>query len=288
MRQMKNNMKTVLLLGVLTGLLVGVGGLIGRGAGATFGLVLAVVMNFGAYWFSDRIALKMSRARPVSEAEAPEVYGVVRNLTQSVGMPMPRIHLIPSDQPNAFATGRNPRHAAVAVTQGILRLLTRDELEGVLAHELGHVGNRDILISSVAATVAGAISWIGYMLRWGAFLGGGDDDNPFGFVGLLVASILAPIAAVIIQLAISRSREYQADRTGARLCGRPESLASALRKIEAAASQVPMRINPAAAPLFIVNPLRGRSLAGTFAGLFSTHPPTDERVRRLEHMAGRV
>jgi heat shock protein HtpX len=279
---MKNNFKTVLLLGSLTGLLLLLGGALGGRGGATFALVVAAVMNLAAYWFSDKIALKMTRARPVTEAEAPELYAVLRNLTQSAVLPMPSVHIIPSEQPNAFATGRNPEHAAVAVTQGILQLLSRDELEGVLAHELGHVGNRDILISSVAATIAGAVSWIAYMARWGAFLGD-DEDNPLGFVGILLAAILAPLAAVIIQLAISRSREYHADETGAKLSGRPESLASGLRKIEAYAKQVPMPVNPSAAPMFIINPLRGG-----IAGLFSTHPPTEERVRRLLAMVGRV
>jgi heat shock protein HtpX len=280
---MKNNVKTVLLLGGLTGLLILLGDrLLGPG-GATIGLLFAAVMNFASYWFSDKIALRMSRARRVSEAEAPELHAIIRNLTQAAGLPMPTVHIIPSDQPNAFATGRNPQHAAVAVTQGILQVLDRDELEGVLAHELGHIQNRDILISSVAATIAGAISAIAFMIRWGAFLGGDDDDNPLGMVGMLVAAIVVPIAALIIQMAISRSREYQADQTAARMSGRPEALASALAKIENYARQVPMPVNPAAAPLFIINPLRGG-----LRGLFSTHPPTQERIRRLETMVGRV
>ncbi|MGH2770432.1 MAG: zinc metalloprotease HtpX, partial [Actinomycetota bacterium] len=238
--------------------------------------------NFASYWFSDKIALRMSRARRVSEAEAPELHATIRNLTQTAGLPMPSVHIIPSDQPNAFATGRNPQHAAVAVTRGILQVLDRDELEGVLAHELGHIRNRDILISSVAATIAGAISMIAFMIRWGAFLGGDDDDNPLGMVGMLVAAIVVPIAALIIQMTISRSREYQADQTAARISGRPEALASALGKIESYARQMPLPVNPAAAPLFIINPLRGGLMR-----LFSTHPPTQERIRRLETMAGR-
>ncbi len=280
---MKNNVKTVLLLGGLTGLLILLGDrLLGPG-GAIIGLALAGVMNFVSYWFSDKIALRMSRARRVSEAEAPELHVTIRNLTQTAGLPMPSVHIIPSDQLNAFATGRNPQHAAVAVTEGILQVLDRNELEGVLAHELGHIQNRDILISSVAATIAGAISTIAFMMRWGAFLGGGDDDdNPLGMAGMLVAAIVVPIAALIIQMAISRSREYQADRAAAQISGRPEALASALAKIESYARQVPMPVNPAAAPLFIINPLRGGLM-----GLFSTHPPTQERIRRLETMVGR-
>lgn len=285
---MKNNAKTVVLLGALSGLLVGLGGVFGGRTGAVFGLVFAGAMNFASYWFSDKIALKMSKAKAVTEVEAPELHRIIGNLAQVAGMPKPSVHIIPSDQPNAFATGRNPEHAAVAVTEGILKVLTPDELEGVLAHELGHVANRDILISSVAATIAGAISLIATMARWGAMFGGSDDDDsPAGFLGVLVASIVAPLAALVIQMAVSRSREFQADRAGAELCGKPESLASALRKIEHYANQIPMPVNPSAAPLFIINPLRGALGRGT-ANLFSTHPSTDERVRRLEQMVGRV
>lgn len=283
---MKGNLKTALLLGVLAGVLVGVGGLVGGTTGATFGLVFAVVMNFGAYWFSDKIALRMSRARPLSRDQAPELHAMVERLCASGGLPIPRIYLIPSEQPNAFATGRNPQNAAVAVTQGILRTLEPHELEGVLAHELAHVQNRDILISSVAATIAGAISWIAFMARWTALLG--DERNPMRLVGSLVAAIVAPLAAVVIQLAISRSREFQADRGGARISGRPESLASALQKIEAQAGRVPFEVNPAAAPLFIVNPLRGSRGGGLMARMFSTHPAAEERVRRLMDLVGRV
>jgi heat shock protein HtpX len=273
---MKNYVKTALLLGGLTGLLMLVGGAIGGRGGLAFGLLMAAVMNLGAYWFSDKLALRMSGAKRVTEAEAPDLHATVRRLAASAGLPMPTVHIIPSDQPNAFATGRNPEHAAVAVTEGILKMLTPEELEGVIAHELGHVANRDILISSVAATIAGAITYLGFIARWGAFMGSDDDDNPLGFIGVLVAAIVAPLAAVIIQLAISRSREYQADRSGAELSRHPEALASALKKMDEFAKQIPLPVNPSAAPLFIVNPLRGG-----IAGLFSTHPPTAERIRRL-------
>lgn len=280
---MKNNAKTVILLAGLIGLLVVIGGAVGGRGGATIGLIFGLVMNMGAYWFSDKIALRMSRARPVSQAEAPELYAIVGNLTQAAGLPMPSLHMIPSEQPNAFATGRNPEHAAVAVTEGIMKVLSRDELTAVLAHELGHVRNRDILISSVAAAVAGAISWVAFMLRWTALFGGDDDDNPAGLGGALLIAIIAPIAALVIQLAISRSREYEADQSGARLTGMPENLASALQKIDAHAKQIPLPVNPSASPLFIINPLSG----GGMVRLFSTHPSTEERVRRLMAMVGR-
>lgn len=283
---MKNNLKTVVLLGTLAGLMVGLGSVLGGRGGAVLGLMFAAVINLGAYWFSDRIALRMSRARPVSRAEAPDLYAAVHRLTERAGMPMPSLHVIPSDQPNAFATGRNPSHAAVAVTEGIMRMLTPVELEGVLAHELAHVRNRDILIASVAATIAGAISFLATMARWGAMFGGGDDDDsPGGLVGVIVASIVAPIAAVIVQMAVSRSREFQADAVGAEIAGRPHGLASALHKLEIASQKIPMVVNPSAAPMFIVNPLRG-ALAHGAARMFSTHPPTEERIRRLQAMAG--
>jgi heat shock protein HtpX len=283
---MKNTAKTVLLLGALTGLLVGLGSAFAGRGGAVFGFVIAAAMNLGSYWFSDKIALKMSRARPVTRAEAPELYAITEQLVRRAQLPMPRLYVIPSDQPNAFATGRNPEHAAVAVTEGIMQRLSPEELEGVLAHELAHVRNRDILIASVAATIAGAISFISTMARWGAIFGGGDDEeSPGGFIGLLVASIVAPIAALVVQLALSRSREFQADRVGARISGRPESLARALRKLESAAKQIPMPVNPSAAPMFIVNPLQGAWVRGA-AKLFRTHPPTEERVQRLMAMTG--
>lgn len=286
---MKNNMKTALLLGSLAGLMVFLGNLIGGRSGAMFGLILAAGMNLGSYWFSDRIALKMSRARPVGRAEAPELYASVARLTERAGLPMPSLHLIPSKQPNAFATGRNPSHAAVAVTEGILEILSPDELEGVLAHELAHVRNRDILIASVAATIAGAISFVATMARWGAMFGGGgdDDESPGGIIGLLAASIVAPIAAIIMQMAVSRSREFAADALGAEIAGKPQGLASALRKLEVMSQRVPMAVNPSAAPMFIVNPLRGAWAQGA-SRMFSTHPPTEERIQRLNQMSART
>lgn len=287
---MKNNLKTALLLGGLAGLMVFLGNMLGGRTGAMFGLVLAALMNLGSYWFSDKIALKMSRARPVGRAEAPQLYASVQRLTERAGLPMPTLHLIPSQQPNAFATGRNPAHAAVAVTEGILDILSPDELEGVLAHELAHVRNRDILIASVAATIAGAISFVATMARWGAMFGGGggdDDDNRGGLIGILVASLVAPIAAMIMQMAVSRSREYAADALGAEIAGRPQGLASALRKLDVMSQRVPMAVNPSAAPMFIVNPLRGAWAQGA-SRMFSTHPPTEERIRRLNEMAART
>jgi heat shock protein HtpX len=283
--EMKNQFKTVVLLGGLAGLLVGLGFYFGGRGGATIALGFAALLNLGAYWFSDKIALKMSRARPVTESEAPRIYAMLRNLSQSAQMPVPRLFMIPSEQPNAFATGRSPEKAVVALTQGIVGALTPDELEGVIAHELAHIRNRDILIASVAATIAGAISWMGAMARWGALLGGGRDSrNPISFAAILVATMVAALGAIILQLAISRSREFYADATGARISGRPEALASALQKIDSYVKRMPMKVNAASEALYIVNPLRG----GRLRGLFSTHPPTEERVRRLERLIGRV
>jgi heat shock protein HtpX len=268
-------LRTTVLLASLTGLLVLIGFLIGGPETALLFLIMAAVFNFGAYWFSDRIALAMSRAKPVTREEAPRLFEMVEELTTRAELPMPKLYIIPQDQPNAFATGRNPKHSAVAVTRGILKLLSEEELRGVLAHELAHVRNRDILISSVAATIAGAITYLGYMLMWF----GGDDDSPLGLVGALAMVLLAPIAAAIIQLAISRQREYSADATGAQICGNPESLASALLRLEEGAKAMPMTTNAATEPLYIVKPF-----SGGFAGLFSTHPPIEERVRRLRQM----
>jgi heat shock protein HtpX len=274
----KNTFKTFVLLAAIGGLLVAIGSLFGR-VGAVIGLVLGVGIVGFSYWKSDKLAIRAARAVPVSEAEMPEYYRIVRELTQAAGMPMPALYVTPDMQPNAFATGRNPEHAAVAVTQGILQTLTWDELRGVLAHEISHVGNRDILIGSVAAAVATGISFIANMAMWGAMFGGRDDDegaNPFV---LLLTAILAPIAASLLQLALTRSREYEADRTGARLLGTGEPLARALEKIDAAAKRIPMDIDPAHAQAYIVNPLTGRQMQ--FKNLFMTHPPTEQRVARL-------
>jgi len=280
-----NLFKTTLLMTALTLLLVWVGDMIAGPEGAWMFLVIAGLMNFAAYWFSDKMVLAMYRAQPVSEAQAPQLYATVRHLVERAGIPMPRIYVIPSDSPNAFATGRNPQHAAVAVTQGIVRLLNNDELEGVLAHELGHVRNRDILISSIVATIAGAISMLSRAAMWGAMLGGRDRDrggNPFA---MILVMLLAPLAAVIVQMAVSRTREFAADRSGAALCGKPLALASALAKLERGATAVPMRrANEATAHQFIVNPLRG----GAMASLFSTHPSTADRIARLERLASEM
>ena len=275
---MINMLKTVLLMTVLTVALVLLGGWLGGRGGMVVALAIAGAMNFGSYFFSDRLVLRMYRAREVSREEAPELWAVVENLARRAGLPMPRVAIIPGAQPNAFATGRDPGHAVVAATEGILRILDRDELEGVMAHELAHVPHRDMLISSVAATLAGAIM---VLARFGLFFGGGDRDRGGGALALLVV-ILAPIAAMIVQAAISRSREFAADAGGAEICGKPRALASALRKLEAAAKQVPLQGNPATAHMFIVHPFRG----GGITSLFSTHPPTEERVARLLEMRG--
>ena len=268
--------RTGILLAALMGLFVVIGALIGGPETALLFLFFGAAFNFFAYWFSDKIALRMSGAKEVSEQEAPRLYEIVRELTTRAGLPMPKLYVIPQDQPNAFATGRNPDHSAVAVTAGILKLLSEDELRGVLAHELAHVRNRDILITSIVATIAGAITYLAYMLMWF----GGDDESPFGLVGALALVLLAPIAAAIIQLAISRQREYSADATGAEICGNPESLASALLRLEEGAQAIPMQVNQASEPLYIVKPFSG----GGMAALFSTHPPIEERVRRLRQM----
>jgi heat shock protein HtpX len=264
--------------GVRTVLFVTIGALIGGSGTALLFLFMAGVMNLGAYWFSDRIALKMSRAEPIEESEAPRLYQMVRDLCTRAELPMPRLYMIPQDQPNAFATGRSPKRSAVAVTRGITQLLSEDELRGVIAHELAHIRNRDVLIQSVAATIGGAITYLGYMLMW--FGGGEDDDSPLGLIAPLLLAILAPIAAMIIQLAVSRQREYSADATGAAVCGNPESLASALLRLEEGAQAIPMQANAATEPLYIVKPFSG----GGLASLFSTHPPIEERVRRLRQM----
>jgi heat shock protein HtpX len=280
----RNNVKTAVLLAVLGALFLGIGSLFGSG-GLFIGLILAIVFVGGSYWFSDKIAVKAAGAVPVSEAEAPQLYGIVRELTQRANLPMPSIYISPAAQPNAFATGRDPHHAAVAVTQGLLRVVDEDELRGVLAHELSHVRNRDILISSVAAAVALGITMIARMLMFGAMfggLGGGGRGRNNNVLGLLAMMILAPIAAALLQMALSRSREFEADRSGAELLGTGEPLARALEKIDAYAKQVPMDVDPAHATAYIINPLTGRQVQ--FANLFQTHPPTAERIARLRHV----
>jgi heat shock protein HtpX len=286
--QIWNTLKTTALLGLLTGLFVVIGGAVGGQTGMVIALVFAVAMNMGAWWFSDSLALRMSRAREVSPAEAPELHGMVEQLSARAGIPKPRVYLIDSETPNAFATGRSPAKGAVAVTTGIARLLTRDELAGVVAHELAHIKHRDTLISSIAASVGGAVTMLADMAMWGmmfAGLSGNDDEGEGigGMVGGLMMAILAPIAAMIIQMAISRSREYLADAGGARILGDPLPLASALEKLEWAAGRVPMHASPSTAHLYIVNPLVG----GGLMGLFRTHPATTERIARLRALAGR-
>jgi heat shock protein HtpX len=282
-----NNLKTLVLLATLTALLIWIGQALGGEQGFMMGLMFAGLMNFGAYWWSDKIVLRMYGAQEVTQSEAPELYEIVRNLAHRAEIPMPKVYVIPEEAPNAFATGRNPQHAAVAVTQGIMRALNREELTGVLAHELGHVKNRDTLIMTVAATLAGALSMIANMAAWGAMLGGsrsdeeGEGHHP---IAGLVGVIMAPIAATLIQMAISRSREFIADATGARISGNPLALASALGKIEAWSQQVPMAAgSPATAHMFIINPFSG----GGLVRLFSTHPSTEERIARLEALATR-
>jgi heat shock protein HtpX len=280
---MGNALKTTLLLGLLTGFLLFIGEYFGGQNGMIIALIFAGVMNFVSYFFSDKIALAMYRARPVTREELPRAYEIVERLTQRIGIPMPKIYVIPSDSPNAFATGRNPNHASVAVTQGILNLLNDEEMEGVLAHELGHVRNRDILISSIAATIAGAITFLARMAMWGAMFGGyggRDDRNRGGGIGSLFMVILAPIAALLIQMAVSRSREYAADATGAHLTGNPYALASALRKLDEYSRRVPLPASPSTAHLFIVQPFLGMG-GMNWANLFSTHPPIAKRIERL-------
>lgn len=278
-----NRLRTVILLGALTGLLMLIGGYFGGRQGVVIAFVIAVVMNFGTYWFSDKVVLAMYRGREVSEAQAPELFGIVKGLALRAGLPMPRVYIIPGETPNAFATGRDYNHAVVAVTEGLLRILNREELEGVLGHELTHVKNRDILIGSIAATIGGAVVMLANMAQWAAIFGFGrsdDDEQGGGTLGLLAMAILAPIAAMIIQMAISRSREYLADDGGASVSGKPYALASALEKLSYAAKVRPMQANPSTAHMFIVNPLTGRSLAN----LFSTHPPIEKRIERLRAM----
>lgn len=283
-----NQFKTYILMALLTALLGWIGYVVGGTNWAIIALCFAAVMNFSVYWFSDRIVLKMYRAQEVTEAEEPDLHRIVRELALRGGLPMPKVYVIPKDAPNAFATGRNPQHAAVAVTTGIKQLLNEEELKGVLAHELSHIRHRDILIGTVAATIAGAISMIASMARFGAMFGGIGGDNREGggiaqLVAILVLTTLASIAAVLIQMAISRSREYHADEGGAKLAGNPHYLARALAKLDASVQRIPMQVNPSTAHMLIVNPLRGKGIQS----LFSTHPPIEERIRRLEEMAVR-
>jgi heat shock protein HtpX len=281
-----NGLKTALLLGTLTGLLLVAGQALGGQTGLVIALVLAVVMNFGSYWFSDKLVLKIYKAKPVTAIEAPKLYRTVQELAQRAGLPMPKVYIVENDAPNAFATGRNPEHAAVAATTGLLRIMSRDELAGVMAHELSHVEHRDTLISAVAATIAGAIAMLANFAQFAMLFGMGRDregggSNPFV---MLLMMILAPIAASLIQMAVSRSREYAADARGAAISGNPMGLANALRKLESANRRIPMpeaESHPATAQMFIINPLKGKKLAQ----LFSTHPPVEERIRRLEAAA---
>jgi heat shock protein HtpX len=281
-----NQFRTFLLMLVLTGLFILVGTAIGGKSGAIYAFIFAALMNLFAYWFSDKIVLRMVGAQEVSQSEAPELYGVVAELTSKASLPMPKVYIIENDTPNAFATGRNPEHAAVAVTKGILKMLSKEELMGVIGHELSHIRHRDILISTIAATMAGAISMLASMARWGAIFGGGRSDEGEGgggggnFLFVLLFTMVGSIAAMLIQMAISRSREYLADEGGAHL-SHPHSLAKALGKLEMAAHKIPMEANPSTAHMFIVNPLRG----GGVLSLFSTHPPIEERIARLEEMA---
>jgi heat shock protein HtpX len=283
-----NGFRTMILLAALTALVVWIGQMLGGSQGAVIALVMAGGMNFFSYWFSDKIVLKMYHAQEVTDHEDPELFGIVRELTVKAGLPMPKVYIIPEEAPNAFATGRNPEHAAVAVTQGIRRILNKRELAGVLGHELSHVKHRDILISSIAATLAGAISYLAYMAQWAAIFGGGSRDREEGgsnIFGLLFMMIVAPMAAMLIQMAVSRSREYMADEGGAKVTGDPLALASALRKLHMGAQNIPLEVSNATASstahMFIVNPLTG----GGLANLFSTHPAMEERIARLEAMA---
>ncbi len=282
---MINRLKTTLLLSLLTVLMVLMGNAIGGQTGMAVAFLIALTMNFVSYWYSDKIVLKMYGAKEIGENDNPAFYSMIRRLSIRAGLPMPRVYIIPSESPNAFATGRNPRHAAVAATEGILRILSSEELEGVMAHELAHVKNRDILVGSIAATFAGAISMLGNMLQWGAILGMGRDEEGEGagnVIGSLVMAMVAPLAALLIQMSVSRSREYLADEIGAKICGRPLALANALRKLHAGSRNMPMQgAQPATAHMFIVNPFAG----GSLLKWFSTHPPMEERIIRLEALA---
>jgi heat shock protein HtpX len=274
-----NQLKTFLLMAALGALLVAIGGYMGGKYGATLALIIAFVMNIGSYWFSDKVVLKMYNAQEVTESEAPDLYHLVSQLVAKAGLPMPRVYIIPDPSPNAFATGRNPSHAAVAVTEGILQLLTWEELAGVISHELSHVKHRDILIQTIASVFGAAIT---YLAQFGMFFGGRDEEGRGSFLGMILMAILGPIAAMLIQMAISRSREYMADASGAEICGQPLWLAGALDKLRRGVEATPMNAAPATESMFIVSPFLG----GTMAKLFATHPPIEERIARLQHMAG--
>ena len=274
-----NAFKTALLMFVLTLILLFIGGTLGGRQGMTIAIGIAFALNFFSYWFSDSIVLRIYRAKPVTEAQAPELYSMVRTLSSRAAIPMPKLYVIPQAQPNAFATGRNPAHGAVAVTTGIMDLLSREELGGVIAHELAHIRNRDVLVGTVAATIAGAVSYLSHMAQWAMIFGGRSNRGGNPLVSIIMM-IVAPIAALLVQMAISRNREYGADRTGAQIAGSPRPLASALEKLHAASRRIPMQANPATSHMFIVNPLRG----GGMMRLFSTHPPIEERLSRLRDM----
>jgi heat shock protein HtpX len=277
-----NTLKTAFFLTLLTLLLIFIGRILGGNSGMIIALIFAAVLNLGSYWFSDKIVLGIYRAQKIEEGDNPGLYRIIRRIASQANLPMPKVYIIPTDSPNAFATGRNPEHSAVAITSGILRILSEEELEGVISHEMSHIKNRDILISSIVATVAGAISMLAQMAQFAAIFGGGrDEENRGGGLGLLFMAIIAPIAALLIQLAISRSREYQADESGAKISHKPLALAGALKKLSYASQRIPLEANPSTAHLFIVNPLTGKGLAS----LFSTHPPLEERISRLEGLA---
>ncbi|MEC4676079.1 MAG: zinc metalloprotease HtpX, partial [Nitrospirota bacterium] len=274
-------LKTTVLMVTLTLMLIAIGGILGGKTGMTLAFIIAFAMNFISYWFSDKIVLKMYKAQPVSQSDAPELYTMVRRLAQKAGLPMPKVYIIKKAQPNAFATGRNPANGAVAVTSGIMQILTREELEGVIAHELAHIKHRDILVGTIAATLAGAISYLAQMAQWAMIFGGRQDDDDGGSpIAAIVMMIVGPIAAMLVQMAISRSREYGADAAGARISGNPAYLSSALKKLHMASQKIPMDVNPATSHMFIVNPLKG----GWLLKLFSTHPPMEERIARLDSM----
>ncbi len=279
-----NTLKTTFLLTLLTLLFIFIGQMLGGNSGMIVALIFAAIMNLTTYWFSDKIVLAMYRAQPIKESDSPRLYGLVRRTATNANLPMPKVYIIPTQTPNAFATGRNPKHAAVAVTSGILRTLDEDELEGVISHEMAHIRNRDILTGSIVATLAGAISMLAFMARFTAIFGGyggRDGEGRGGGIGLLIMAIVAPLAALLIQMAISRSREYAADQTGAKISHKPLSLANALKKLQYASRRIPLEAKPSTAHLFIVNPLSGRGMAS----LFSAHPPVEERVARLQNMA---